>query len=246
MNAEKGNPSNAVVTGVVAPIGIDAETAERILRAATGQELRKRIDNISAMLLGRPYVEGSLGGGPESPEEFRVSLTQFDCVTYMETVLALALAETVDEFFDALRRIRYDAGEISWARRNHYMVDWTRNNEASGFVKDLTSGPFVLEKTCTLNLIAGLPSKTATFLYFPTQILARVVELLDTGDLMLFVSTRETLDVFHTGLLVERGGRWFLRHATRSAGAVIEQELGEFVSRNEMAGFVLLRPLCRR
>jgi hypothetical protein len=94
-------------------------------------------------------------------------------------------------------------------------------------------------------LIPGLPAKTTTFPYFPAQKLAQVAELCETGDLILFVSTKPTLDVFHTGVLVERAGSWRLRHATRTAGAVIEQALVEFVSRNETAGFVLLRPLCR-
>jgi hypothetical protein len=161
-------------------------------------------------------------------------------------VLALALARTLDEFIDGLRRIRYEDGEIDWFRRNHYMVDWVRNNEAGGFVKDITRGPLTVEKTCTLSLIAGLPATISTFRYFPIQNRAEAAALFETGDLILFVSTKKTLDVFHTGLLAERDGRWLLRHATRTAGAVIEQELVEFMSQNEMAGFVLVRPLCRR
>ncbi len=229
------------------PFGLDPAEAERILKNAGGETaLGKRVDRISELLLGRPYVEGSLGGGPESREEFRVSLNAFDCVTFIEAVLALALARTIDEFVDAIRRIRYEEGEIDWFRRNHYMVDWARNNEEYGFITNITSGPDTVEKTCTLSLIAGLPAKTTTFRYFPTQGPAEVSELIDTGDLILFVSTKETLDVFHTGLLVAHEGRWLLRHATRTAGVVIEQELVEFMSQNEMAGFILLRPLCRR
>ena len=231
---------------IEAPVDLDVAEAERILREARPEiDLGARIDKISGLMLGRPYVEGSLGGGPESAEEFRAPLGAFDCVTLIETVLALALGRTSDEFVDFLRRIRYEDGETDWRRRNHYMADWARNNAEEGFVKNLTGGTDALEKTCTLNLIAGLPAKTATFRYFPTQSHAKTSELFATGDLMLFVSTKETLDVFHTGLLVEREGRWLLRHATRTAGAVVEEELAEFMSRNEMAGFVLLRPLCR-
>lgn len=229
------------------PRGLDAAEAVRILKDAGAEtNLSARMDRISKLLLGRPYVEGSLGGGPESPEEFRVLLNAFDCVTYMETVLALALARTFDEFIEAIRLIRYKDGEIDWRHRNHYMVDWARNNETARFVQNLTSGLYSRDKTCTLSLIAGLPSKTTTFPYFPTQSREQVAGLFATGDLVLFVSTRETLDVFHTGLLVAREGRRLLRHARRTAGAVIEQELGEFMTRTEMDGIVLLRPLCRR
>jgi len=72
------------------------------------------------------------------------------------------------------------------------------------------------------------------------------VERVETGDLIFFVSTRTTLDVFHTGLMVRREGTPLLRHATRTAGAVIEQRLDEFITTNMMAGFFLLRPLCQR
>jgi hypothetical protein len=66
-----------------------------------------------------------------------------------------------------------------------------------------------------------------------------------TGDLILFVSTREHLDVFHTGILIRRDDRVLMRHATRSAGKVIEQDLADFLKTNRMSGFILARPLCR-
>jgi len=229
------------------PFGLDPAEVEQILKVAAGQPgLGKRIDRISELFLSRTYIEGSLGGGAELPEQLRISLSAFDCVTFMESVLALALARTVDEFIDAIRRIRYKDGEIDWRHRNHYMVDWASNNEESGFIKNITDGPFAVEKTCTLSLIAGLPAKTTTFLYFPTQSSGKVAGLFETGDLIFFVSMKNTLDVFHTGLLVKRERVLLMRHATRTAGAVIEQDLIEFMSQNEMPGFILLRPLCRR
>lgn len=247
MQVRRSIQPNVTLKDIETPIGLEAAEAERILKDSGAEtDHGARIDRISELLLGRPYVEGALGGGPKSTEEFRVSLNAFDCVTFIEIVLALALARTLDEFVDTVRRIRYEDGKVDWVRRNHYMVDWVRNNEACGFVKDITSGPFTVVKRCTLSLIAGLPAKTATFRYFPTQSTAEVTTLFGIGDLILFVSTRDTLDVFHTGLLVEHAGRWLLRHATRSAGFVIDQDLVEFMSQNEMAGFILLRPLCRR
>lgn len=228
-------------------IGPDPAEAERILNDLRGEtDLGQRIDHISELFLGRRYVESSLGGGVELPEELRVSLNAFDCVTFIEAVLALALAGAIDEFIDTIRRIRYEDGEINWFSRNHYMIDWARNNEQCGFITNIASGPDTAEKTCTLSLIPGLPLKTTTFRYFPTQSLVEFADGIETGDLILFVSTTETLDVFHTGLLVETDGRFLLRHATRTAGVVIDQDLVEFMSQNEMAGFILLRPLCRR
>jgi Protein of unknown function (DUF1460) len=209
-------------------------------------DLGKRLERISKRFLGRPYLEGSLGGAADVPEVLRITLEAFDCVTYLEVVLALACSGTLNEFVSTIRRIRYERGEIDWSRRNHYMTDWARNNEAEGFVANLTSGPETIEKSCTLDLIPGLPAKTAAFNYFPKESLSHVVELAQTGDLVFFVSTRSDLDVFHTGLLIKREAQMMLRHATRSVGAVIDQDLSEFVAKNEPAGVVLLRPVCQQ
>ncbi len=209
-------------------------------------DLGVRLEQISRRFLGRPYVEGSLGGGADVPEVLRITLEAFDCVSYLEAVLALACSATLNAFVVTVRRIRYEREEIDWFHRNHYMTDWARNNEAEGFIANLTAGPATIEKTCTLDLIPGLPAKTAAFNYFPKESLSHVAELVETGDLMFFVSTRSDLDVFHSGLLIKREAQMMLRHATRSIGAVIEQDLREFVAKNEPAGFVLLRPVCQQ
>jgi N-acetylmuramoyl-L-alanine amidase-like protein len=222
-----------------------AEVARILTDAGAESDIGTRIDRISAFFLGRSYIEGSLGGGPELPEEFRVFLGAFDCVTYIETVLALALARTIDEFIDTIRHIRYKDGEIDWFRRNHYMVDWSRSNEESGFIRNITKGPHIEEKMCTLSMIPGLPVRTTIVQFFPTTHRAVVASLAERGDLILFVSTRQTLDVFHAGVLIDREGCLFVRHSGRTAGQVIEQNLDEFIRQNEMAGYILLRPLCR-
>ena len=140
------------------PAGLDLAEATGILtQAREALSLSERMAWLSEYFLGRPYIEGSLGGGPDLPEEFRVTLEAFDCVTYIEVVLAMALSQTTDEFVDAIRRIRYKDGQVEWFSRNHYMVDWARNNEELGIISNLTAGPLTSDKTCTLDLIAGLP-----------------------------------------------------------------------------------------
>lgn len=230
------------------PEELNYAEAARILNEANAQaSLGKRIERISEDLLRRPYVEGPLGGGDGLPEVFRVSLNAFDCVTYIETVLAFALSSTPDEFIETIRQIRYEEGRLDWLHRNHYMIDWAQRNEARGFILNMTTGADTIEKTRELNLIPGLPAMKTTFRCFPKQSLPNVEAIAETGDLLLFVSARETLDVFHTGVVVKHVDRpLLLRHATRAAGAVIEQQLIEFVNDNEPAGFILLRPLCRR
>src|SRR5437867_2129581 len=93
--------------------GSNRTDAARILGDVSGATpLVGRIDLISKRLIGRPYVESPLGGGPALSEKLTASIDGFDCVTYIETVLALALSYTVEEFLGALREMRYEKGDV--------------------------------------------------------------------------------------------------------------------------------------
>jgi hypothetical protein len=70
----------------------------------------------------------------------------------------------------------------------------------------------------------------------------RLAAHLQSGDLMFFVSTRKNLDVFHAGIIVCDGKSVLMRHASRSRGAVVEEELSEFLKANRMAGVIVVRP----
>ena len=228
------------------PLELNTGEVERLLEGSRDRsKLCERMESISARFLGRPYLENPLGGGPESPEEFRVSLAGFDCVTYIETVFALARSRTADAFVNEIREMRYAGGRVDWYHRNHYMLDWIRNNEARGIIEDMTTGTETVKKTRTLSIIKSLPAKTVTFRCFPKRALNSIRSRIETGDVMLFVSTRKSLDVFHTGILIKNAHEISLRHATRTAGRVIEESLASFINAHRMSGLILLRPLCQ-
>ncbi|HKP84754.1 MAG TPA: N-acetylmuramoyl-L-alanine amidase-like domain-containing protein [Blastocatellia bacterium] len=233
------------MTETEAPLELDISEVERLLdEARLAVEPGERIELFSARFLGRAYFANPLEGGPHSPEVFKVSLRGFDCVTYMETVLALALARTADGFVERVRELRYAGGEVDWYHRNHYMIDWASNNQKLGVIQDITSGPETVMRTRRLSLIKSLPERTVSFRCFPKRALGRIRSRIETGDAVLFASTRKTLDVFHTGFLIKTGDGISLRHATRTAGRVIEQSLASFLEAHRMSGFILLRTLC--
>jgi hypothetical protein len=126
-----------------------------------------RMNVISARLLGRPYITHPLIGSPTQPEQFVTRMDGFDCVTYLETVLALAAARDVESALERLRALRYAKGKISYATRLHYTTHWNRANIQLGFLQDLTQGDGTLERTKTLNLLRSLAPQTETFRYFP-------------------------------------------------------------------------------
>ena len=99
--------------------------------------------HFAKQMLGVPYVAGTLDGNEE--EQLVVHVDQLDCTTFVETVLALCIADkrdarSFDGFKKALTDVRYRDGVLDgYASRLHYFSDWIRNNEQMGFVKECTS-----------------------------------------------------------------------------------------------------------
>ncbi len=202
-----------------------------------------RVEAFSKLLLGRPYRAEPLGGSPDGSELFTASLAGFDCVTYVETVLALSLAATPEEFTLWLRRIRYEDGRVEWARRNHYMTGWVRSNARIGVVRPLSAAGLENRKERVLDVVPGLPPRRVGFSCVPKRELGKLARRLLTGDLIFFASTRPHLDVFHCGILVRDGDRLQLRHAARSRQGTVEEDLSGFLGENRMAGVLVVRPL---
>jgi hypothetical protein len=226
------------------PQGLSRRRVEQLLsktkyeRSAGG-----RIDVLSRHFLGHPYKSNPLIGSADTPEVFTTSLGGFDCVTYIETILALVRAATVDDFIEWLRKIRYERGRIQWERRNHYMTLWIRNSEREGIIRPI-SMPAVprLSRERVLNVVPGLAAQRTRVKCVPKAAVPRLAAYLQTGDLIFFASTRKNLDVFHAGIIVRAGKRVLMRHASRSQGYVVEQELSEFLKANRMAGVIAVRP----
>ena len=215
---------------------------ELLARAKSPRSIPARVDAFSKELLGRPYKEAPLGGSPGGPEVFTASLDGFDCVTYVETVLALSLATTPEEFAGWLRRIRYEDGRVEWERRNHYMTGWIRSNARIGVVRRISGAVREKGKDRVLDAVPGLPPRRVRFSCVPKRELATLEHRLLTGDLIFFASTRPHLDVFHCGILVREGGPWRMRHAARSRKGAVEEDLSGFLAGNRMAGVLVVRP----
>jgi hypothetical protein len=225
------------------PQDFDPAVAEKILDPVRAvRRIGERMRLISSRFSGCPYIVNPLIGSARAPEVFTVSLAGFDCVTYIETVLALALSDSVDQFVETIRHVRYKNGQVDWKSRNHYMTGWIKNNSRQGFIRNITRGSDTISKTRTLGTLEGVPPKIVTFKCFPKRMFLRIKNHVADGDLIFFASTRKRLDVFHAGLLFREGEQVNLRHASRSQGGVVEQPLSEFLKKNRMAGLILVRP----
>jgi cell wall-associated NlpC family hydrolase len=228
------------------PIGLNSRRVEQLLSKTKGdRSAAGRIEFLSRQFLGRSYEPNPLIGSDDTAEVFSASFDGFDCVTYIETVLALALASNVDDFSEWLRKIRYERGRIQWERRNHYMTLWIRNNVREGIIRP-ASIPAVPTLTVerVLDVVPGLAPQRTRVKCIPKRAASRLERHLQTGDLIFFASTRKHLDVFHAGIIV-RGEKVSMRHASRSKGAVVEQELTDFLKANRMTGVIVMRPQTR-
>jgi hypothetical protein len=226
------------------PRGLSRRRVEQLLSETRNDRgAGVRVDVLSRRFLGHPYRTNPLIGSAETSELFTASLDGFDCVTYIETILALARACDVDGFVEWLRRIRYDRGRIQWERRNHYMTLWIRNNVREGIIKPVSIPAVpIVSRERVLNVVPGLAIRRTRVRCAPKRAVPRLAKYLQSGDLMFFVSTRKNLDVFHAGIIVRDGKSIRMRHASLSQSLVVEQELGEFLRANRMAGVIVVRP----
>jgi hypothetical protein len=215
---------------------------ELLAEAGAGASVGQRLRLITARLLGTPYLPHPLIGSATEPEVFTVTLQGFDCVTLVETALALAWAADLEAFLTLLRQVRYRHGEIAWQQRLHYATDWLHHHVQHGRLSEMACGGAMQRITKRLDVLPGFPPHTATWWFFPTEALPAVSPHVADGDIIFFVSMRQGLDVFHLGMLFRTTQGILLRHAARSRGQVVEQELADFYAANTMPGFLIARP----
>jgi len=226
------------------PRGLNRRRVQQLLSKIRAEpSCAQRVAILARSFIGCGYIQNPLIGSADIAEVFTVAFDRFDCVTYIETVLALAVARDPDDFGDRLRRIRYARGRIQWQSRNHYMTQWIRNNIRDGLVEPVSvPDEAMLTRERILNVVSGLAAERSRIRCFPKSAAPRLESSLHSGDLIFFVSTRKHLDVFHAGILARNGGTVLMCHASRSQGAVVEQKLDDFLKANRMAGVIIARP----
>jgi hypothetical protein len=204
--------------------------------------LPQRIEFISAALRGTRYVGDTLIGGPKKPEVFVTRDDGFDCVTYCETVMAAARAHNIGEFETALRELRYHNGVVDWRERNHYFFEWCRNNIENKMCKAVVpDGAVDIEKT--VDSQPGLTPRRFTMRVIPRAIFQANKDMLESGDVIGFVSHRPNLDYFHSGFIVFAPGRvLLLRSAAESRRRVVDEDMGGFLARYGVRYVSVLRP----
>ena len=201
-----------------------------IEQAQAYEKISQRIDYISRALIGRPYQGRTLIGGPDRKEVFVLRDDAFDCVTYCEAVLAAAIARDYSAYPEVLKRIRYAHADVRWAERNHDFALWSRSNLDNKICQPGSITPsVVIEKRLDGN---GLGKRKYALPAIATPRLVAGQKALQVGDVIGFVSRRPELDYFHTGFIAFSKGKLMLRHASRSQGRVMDEDMASFLFRS--------------
>lgn len=176
-----------------------------------------RLKFFSGSLLDRPYFLGPTGEGrfgriDPSP---LLDLDRFDCVTYIESSMALALSAQPRDMLPRILALRYGSDSIGFAARNHYFVeDWLRHNASRVRVVRFP-GDSLMRKTidkrkffAAKGLPFPQPNPEAEIAFMPY---AKAVDMMahwTYGEKFLgvaFVTDIPGLDVTHTGFLIADG-----------------------------------------
>jgi hypothetical protein len=120
----------------------DVAIQELLIKAVTVcKDFQDRIDFFSQAFLDHPYLNGALGEG-ESAEFDQQPLYRtdyFDCLTYVNTVLALALSNNLEVFCRNILRLNYRDSRPLYENRYHFTsIDWNAAHEKSGLFSDIT------------------------------------------------------------------------------------------------------------
>lgn len=226
---------------------------------------------IGKFFLGAPYVAGSLEAN--TSESLIVNLREYDCVTFIENVVALTQLmrsgqKSFNSFRKFLQKIRYRGGRLQgFPSRLHYFSDWIYDNQKKGILKDVTAEvagrPFrktvhfmtthrdlypPLKDPVNFRRMNSLEKEIGKrSLYFIPKKAVRCCEIqFRDGDLIGIVTKKEGLDVEHVGIAVKVKNRVHLVHASIAIGKVVlsKDTLSRYLMRrNTSCGIMVARVL---
>jgi len=220
-------------------------------QAAEVESFGERISLISKAFLDTPYRGGTLVGSREIPEVLIADFSAVDCFTLLDYVEAMRCSAGIDQLKVQLKKVRYQGGEVSFTKRNHFFTDWRVFRGRT--VKDVTS-EVGRDKTKavvkTLNqkadgslFLPGIAPKTRTVYYISAEALdSGILNRLHSGDYVGIYSPVAGLDVTHTGIIIRKEEGIYLRHASsqKRYRRVVDSDLLSYMEGKP--GLVVLRP----
>ena len=218
--------------------------------------------------VGKPYIAGTMDS--IEIESLVCRNDAFDCVTFVEYVLALTMYQcqisstvTIEEF---LTDLRYREGKIDgYGSRLHYFTEWLDQSQANGLLYDVSKdfrGELYHKK---INFISkhfqkypaiknpkdkseildseNRLSKTDRY-YIPKDRVKFIESKLEEGDVIAITTGIDGLDVVHTGFIKFVNGDARLLHASERYKKVMIDKLPlhKYLSKNKnQTGIIVSR-----
>jgi D-alanyl-D-alanine carboxypeptidase/D-alanyl-D-alanine-endopeptidase (penicillin-binding protein 4) len=220
--------------------------AKRLLSSNHPENYKDRLVHFSKALEGKPYKLGPTGEGVRGAIDSKplLNLWEFDCVTYMESVMALSMSSHPNQVIPHLNKIRYFSDSTSYITRKHFFIeDWIYKSpkyvRTVRFPMDTThtriTGKQFFFKLKQIPFLGEDPSTPLS--YVPYQ---KALTLMDNWGHykpyksflgVAFVTRKpEWLWVSHTGFLdATEGGKPQLRHASSKTKKVVSQDFKEYL-----------------
>jgi hypothetical protein len=253
----------------------DQARLDQTLRTAKQDKLATQpfgtiVQAIARRYMGARYQAGLLDQSPT--EQLFISFQRFDCVLFIEAMLALARSvvqpnPSSADFPQQIEVQRYRGGHLKdYCSRLHYFSDWIADNERRGLVRNVTlaSGGVPLDKplnfmTQNRSSYPQLKNSEAEFTciqaaeaslarekryYLPTAKISGIYSKLQAGDIVAIATAVPGLDVTHTGLIERRvdGGIGMI-HASPAGSVTRAKDLQTYVSRvPDAIGIMIARP----
>lgn len=208
-------------------------------------------EKTATFFLGKPYVAHTLEITDE--ERLVVNLREFDCTTFVETVIALSRTiesdiPSFETFLSELRNIRYRNGVVAeYASRIHYTSDWVYEQEQNGRIKNISALLGGIREEKQINFMSThrqaykqLVSDDAAlreiisieqeinsrggFAYLPKAQIAIAAPLIPHMAMIGFVTHINGLDISHMGFAYKNEGKLTFVHASTAQKKVVVDE----------------------
>jgi hypothetical protein len=230
----------------------DIEICQAKFKLAENLNLKSKpignvIVSIGKSFIGTDYKAYTLES--DGIEKLTVNLTELDCTTFLENILALSClikkdSTTFENFLKELTLIRYRGGVINtYTSRLHYFSDWIYDNVQKNIVEDITKNLGGVDISFHLNFMSGHPSlykhlkenasfvpviqtqeesiNKRTYFYIPKIRVSSIEDKLKEGDLIAFTTSVKGLDISHVGIAIkQKDGRIYLLHAPQTDSKV--------------------------
>lgn len=203
---------------------------------------QKDVAKLSSKFLGVEYVANTLSNEEinTSKENLIINFDALDCFTFIDTIEALKNAKNKRDFKEKLIHTRYKNGIISYHSRNHFFSDWVLNDS----LEDITCSLGVCQKSVKyLNknekYLKEIPTIKRVISYIKPQDID--IKQLKTGDYIGIYTKKEDLDVTHTGIIIKKSDKIYIRHASSLEKRIIDSEFFHYTQKK--LGVIIYRSL---